>query len=157
MNNQILKLIGTQMDKNETVCDLSQISLNEKILKFIQDHLKKLEKDRIVMKRKIASAFPNDIDKNLFTEELQSNPNDIFDEEESIKFLSGEIGIELTKDDKDAYELIHLVGFQRLALQMIGSMFAPANKKKAAMSWEEIKKLIVSIRLELGLSSSIPI
>ena len=36
----ILKLIETQMNKNETVCDLSQISLNEEILEFIQDHLK---------------------------------------------------------------------------------------------------------------------
>ena len=35
MNNQILKLIETQMNKNETVYDLSQISLNEEILKKI--------------------------------------------------------------------------------------------------------------------------
>lgn len=40
MSNQILKLIGTQMNKNQTVCDLSQISLNEEILKSIQDHLR---------------------------------------------------------------------------------------------------------------------
>jgi len=40
MNNHNLKLVETQMNKNETVCDLSRVSLDEEILEFIEDHLK---------------------------------------------------------------------------------------------------------------------
>ena len=37
-------------------------------------------------------------------------------------------------------------------MQIVGALKAPINKKKIPMSWIEIKKLIIEIRLELGLT-----
>lgn len=45
-----------------------------------------------------------------------------------------------------------LIGYQRLAMQIIGALKSPINKKKTPMTWNEIKILIIEIRLELGLS-----
>ena len=44
-----------------------------------------------------------------------------------------------------------MVGYQRLALQIIGSLKVPISKKKEPMTWSEIHDLIIDIRNELGL------
>ena len=45
-----------------------------------------------------------------------------------------------------------LVGFQRLAMQIIGALKSPINKKKTPMEWNEINEILYELRLELGLS-----
>jgi hypothetical protein len=50
-----------------------------------------------------------------------------------------------------AIEIIGLVGYQRLAMQIIGGLQCPVNKAKVPLSWLEILALIVELRLELGL------
>ena len=53
-----------------------------------------------------------------------------------------------------AVEVIRLIGYQRLGMQIIGTLKVPINKKKVSMSWPEIKDLIVELRTELGLLST---
>ena len=50
-----------------------------------------------------------------------------------------------------AVEVVRLIGYQRLAMQIIGTLKVPINKKKVSMSWPEIKDLIIELRAELGL------
>lgn len=50
-----------------------------------------------------------------------------------------------------AVEIIGLVGYQRLSMQIIGALKSPINKKKPPMSWLDIKGLILELRSELGL------
>ena len=52
-------------------------------------------------------------------------------------------------------EIVALVGYQRLAMQIIGALKAPINKKKEPMGWNEIKILLVELWLELGLTGSV--
>lgn len=74
-----------------------------------------------------------------------------------IAFISGEIGSDVENLDEAAIEIIGLVGYQRLAMQIIGALNSPINKKKTPLSWIEIKSLIVDLRVELGLlPSNIP-
>jgi hypothetical protein len=55
---------------------------------------------------------------------------------------------------QDAVEIIGLVGYQRLSMQIIGALKSPINKKKLPMPWVDIKTLILELRSELGLPSS---
>jgi hypothetical protein len=55
---------------------------------------------------------------------------------------------------KIAIDIIGLVGYQRLAMQIIGGLQSPVNKAKVPLSWLEILALVVELRLELGLSRS---
>mmetsp|Transcript_35654 Transcript_35654/g.33800 ORF Transcript_35654/g.33800 Transcript_35654/m.33800 type:complete len:530 (-) Transcript_35654:55-1644(-) len=113
---------------------------------------KRLERERKVLKNKIAIAFRNDIDPSLLPENLPSpGPDDEFTKEEGIAFIAGEIGSEVDTLDEAAVEVIALVGYQRLAMQIIGALKAPISKKKVPMSWIEIKTLIGELRMELGL------
>ena len=54
-----------------------------------------------------------------------------------------------------AIEIIGLVGYQRLAMQIIGALKSPINKKKVPMTWIEIKALVIELRSELGLTSDV--
>jgi len=92
-----------------------------------------------------ADHLPPDIEK--------ASPDDVYDEVEGLKFLADEIGQPVDDLPTDAKATAQLVGFQRLALQMIGALNSPISKKKTPMSWEEIKHMIVELRGELGLSS----
>jgi small GTP-binding protein len=113
---------------------------------------KRLERERKVLKNKIAIAFRNDIDASLLPENLPSpGPDDEFTKEEGIAFIAGEIGSEIDTLDEAAIEVIRLVGYQRLAMQIIGALKSPISKKKIPMSWLEIKTLIDELRNELGL------
>ena len=64
--------------------------------------------------------------------------------------LSGEEDINLPPE---ARKLASWVGYQRLALQIIGALKAPISKKKIALSWVEISDIVVELRKELGLES----
>ena len=53
---------------------------------------------------------------------------------------------------KEAAEISAGVGYQRLALQIVGSLKVPISKKKEPMSWEGILALVLDIRTEVGLT-----
>lgn len=119
------------------------------LIKEEEEKKKRLERERRVLKKKIASAFIDKIDADKLPEGVVGNPEDVFDTEEGCTFLSSEIGQEKLCDE--AVECAELCGFQRLALQMIGALNAPISKKKTPMPWPEVKSLILGIREELGI------
>merc|ERR1711907_398338 len=114
-----------------------------------EEKRKRLERERRVLRNKIASAFIDKISPEKLPEGVEGNPEDIFDKDEGCKFLLSEIGQE--ELSAEALECAEMCGFQRLALQMIGALNAPISKKKSPMPWPEVKSLIVSIRDELGI------
>lgn len=123
------------------------------VSKAKEDIKRRLARERKVLKTKIAIAFTD-----LLSEENKPdlgdkapNPEDSFTEAEGINFLSSELGEDKENLPRLALEVAAMCGYQRLALQIVGSLKVPINKKKEAMSWEEIHSLIVDIRVELGL------
>lgn len=138
------------------------IWLNERVLtdsktKSKQDQKKRLQRERAVLKSKIVLAFADDVKEECKPDETdikKSNPEDLFTEEEGLTFLASELGEEVAAMPPSALEIASMVGYQRLALQIVGSLKVPISKKKEPMTWEEIHALIVEIRNELGLVTS---
>lgn len=117
------------------------------------DEIKRNEKERKVLKCKIAGTFSKLIEPSkLATLNIVIDPESIFTEDEGVTFLAAEIGEEAAFLEPLALKIAAGVGYQRLALQMIGAMKAPINKRKAAMKWEQIDELVTTLRNELGLS-----
>jgi hypothetical protein len=112
---------------------------------------KRLERERKVLKSKIASAFHSMLSAELADTVEPSKPDEIFTEQEGIEFLSSEIGVAVVDMADTAIELTKLVGQQRLAMSIIGGLFCPVSKKKPPMTWDQIRELIVEVRAELGL------
>ena len=105
-----------------------------------------------MLRNKIACAFLDQIDKNVKDVNIATaNPNDLYGETDGLAYLSGETGVDIANLDPIAVEVARLVGYQRLALQMVGAMSAPVNKKKAPLPWSQIRELVVELRKELGL------
>ena len=82
-----------------------------------------------------------------------SKPTNMVDSED-VKNI--EEGVHSTNKDFShipiqAKQIAWLVGYQKLALQMVGNMFAPITKKRRAMTWKEIKERRVGVRQELGI------
>ena len=50
-----------------------------------------------------------------------------------------------------AIEILKLIGYQRLSIQIVGALNSPISKKKIPMTWPEIKSLVLELRKELGL------
>ena len=123
----------------------------DSIAKEQDDAKQKFERDMRVLTNKIASAFYHQYDRVRYTEKVDENNEDVFTREEGVTFLGSEIGVELTENDLEALEAARLVGYQRLALQMIGAMYCPVSKKKSSIPWTEIINLVKNIRFELGL------
>jgi ADP-ribosylation factor-like protein 13B len=124
-------------------------------VKAKEDVNRRLARERKVLKNKISIAF---ID--LLSDENKPdlgdkapNPEDAFTEQEGLGFLSSELGEEVENLPRIALEVAAMVGYQRLALQIVGSLKTPISKKKDPMSWEDIHALVVEIRVELGLMS----
>jgi hypothetical protein len=119
----------------------------------LQDEAKKrIEKERKVLRNKIACAFPHLVSKSPIGDlVLPDAPEDVFTLEEGLAFLAGEIGEDTEALPPIALEIAALIGYQRLALQLVGALKAPISKKKAPLSWDEIKALIIELREELGL------
>lgn len=122
-------------------------------LKAQEEARKQLARERNVLKSKIASAFYHDIDPTKMPGNVFQSPQDIFDEMTGLQFLASEIG----EDDHSLEDIGKLtaagVGYQRLALQIIGGLKCPISKKKSPMSWKEIYDLVLEIRSELGLEN----
>ncbi len=114
---------------------------------------KRIERERKVLKNKIASAFVHSlvpaVREALGAEEDLQN---VFTEEEGLTFLAAEIGEESSSGLPDiAADISRMVGYQRLALQIIGALKAPISKKKVAMEWPAILELVRELREELQL------
>ena len=54
-----------------------------------------------------------------------------------------------------ALEVMRLIGYQRLSIQIVGALNSPISKKKTPMTWLEIKGLVMELRAELGLPPDI--
>ena len=135
---------------------------NDTYTKLKEETLKRLEREKYVLKTKIALAFYTLINPILLSNTLNKTTlddppvvvvtekdQDLFTEEEAIPFLTSEINA--TELDEGGRRVAMLVGYQRLALQIVGGMYAPINKHKAALSWAEIEGIVLEIRAQLGL------
>jgi small GTP-binding protein len=124
-------------------------------LKQLEEQQKRMQRERKVLKNKILSAFVEQVDPAILAADSTlsptANPEDVYTQEEGETFLANEIGEEVASLPPIALEVAGLVGYQRLALQMVGALKAPISKKKTPMDWDEIKALVVGIRSELGL------
>lgn len=128
----------------------TRVSADTKV-KESEERRRRLERERKVLRGKIAEAFFEKIDRSLAPDVEPAKPDDIFTAEEGANFLAAEIGVTAESLDPLAIEICSLVGQQRLALAIVGGLFCPVSKKKAAMSWAEIKELVLEVRSEIGL------
>lgn len=141
----------------DTICNavLSNYEvINERVkqdsaVKAQEEARKRIEKERRVLRNKIATAFIEHMSPEYIAENhLEPDKNNIFDVEEGVNFLVGEIGEELSPVGQ---KVAAMVGYQRLALQICGALKAPISKKKTPMTWDEIYTLVSELRDELGL------
>ncbi len=136
------------------------IALNDRVIvdteaKGKEDQKKRLARERKVLKNKMILAFADSVKEEFKPDETdlkKSNPEDSFTQEEGLSFLGAELGEEVSALPSTALEIASMVGYQRLALQIVGSLKVPISKKKDPMEWTEIHSLIVEIREELGLA-----
>lgn len=139
----------TQIQQNYSTLH-ERVEADSKV-KQLEEQQKRLLKERKVLKNKIMAAFADQVDPSLLPEGMTTNPEDVYTKEEGEVFLANEIGEELASLPPIALEIARLIGYQRLALQMVGAFKAPISKKKTPMSWEEIQTLVMELRSELGL------
>jgi Arf/Sar family protein len=141
----------------DTICQavLSNYNvLNERVkrdsaVKAQEEARKRIEKERRVLRNKIATAFIEHMPAEYIAENhIEPDKNNIFDVHEGVGFLVGEIGEEL---NEIGHKVAAMVGYQRLALQIVGALKAPISKKKTPMTWDEIYTLVSELRDELGL------
>ena len=113
---------------------------------------KRIERERKVLRNKIASAFIDHLPKALVESlQVERDEKNIFDVDEGISFLASEIGEDAATFPEIGRKISAMIGYQRLALQIVGALKSPINKKKVPMSWEEIYALVEELRHELGL------
>ena len=110
---------------------------------------KRQEKERKILRNKILCAFPHKVDKAFVTEDTPKEPEDTFSVEDGETFLAAEIGVDVLPPI--GVQVAALIGYQKLALQMVGAFIHPISKKKKAMTWEACHALVVELRHELGI------
>lgn len=145
----LIKVIQDQYDALN-----SRVEVDTK--RNLQDEARKrIEKDIKILRNKIACAFPSLVDASKLPAGHLTEPEDCFSVEDGLLYLSQEIGEDLAGLAETAKEIARLVGYQKLALSMVGNMFAPVNrKKKTPLSWAEIKEVVLACRKELGIVES---
>ncbi|CAM9351803.1 unnamed protein product [Ectocarpus sp. 13 AM-2016] len=121
-------------------------ALNERVQHDLQDmetefQLEKERKQLQVMRGLLRKAFP---------QVEGGEREDCFDESEGLEFLTSEVGLEPGTLDAEGAEIASLVGYQKLALQMVGNMKSPISRKNRAWNWGEIRQLILDLRREVG-------
>jgi len=120
--------------------------------KKVEEAKKRLARERKVLRNRIAMAFTDRIAPEKMPDNLPAaGADDTFTREEGIDFIAGEIGVDRAQLDPAAVEIIAMVGYQRLAMQIVGALKSPINKKKTPMEWAEIREMVVELRVELGL------
>nr|QXF29025.1 Arl13 [Vischeria sp. CAUP Q 202] len=90
--------------------------------------------------------------KGLIDRALIQDKEECFSNKEGLEFLAAELGEEVGALESVAMAVAEAVGYQKLALQMVGAMRCPISKKKVPLQWDEIATVISDIRRELGLS-----
>lgn len=146
----IILICKSILERYPTLKDRVNNDIQEK---KIEENRQRLERERKVLRNKIATAFMNDLPPEKVVEmQLEPDLNNIFDEQEGIQFLAAEIGEDVTNFPEIGKRISKLVGYQRLALQIIGGLKSPISKKKTPMTWEEILDIILELRKELNLS-----
>jgi small GTP-binding protein len=134
--------------------------LNERVRgdtvrKSAEEAQKRVAKERKVLKNKIACAFLQDVDQDFVAaHQIEADPANIFTEEEGLTYLASEIGEDINTLCEQAKEVAHMVGYQKLALTIIGGLKSPVSKKKVPMEWQELYDLVADLRRELGLCRS---
>jgi small GTP-binding protein len=133
-------------------------ALNQRVLddyKSFQEQLamEHFEKKKKLLGELIQDAFNPTIPDGLEGEKREKYIKDlnVMSEEEGLEFLSLEIGAE-NGLPKDAAAVARLVGFQRLALQIVGEWSAPVSKSKTAKTWAEIEGIVKDVRSKLDIS-----
>lgn len=124
----------------------------------IADSQRRLEREKRVLKIKIAQAFHSYIAPDILQDLDYSQGDDMgsLNEDAAVKFLASEIGIDSTTElPPQAITIVSLLGRQRIALQIVGSMYVPINKSRNALSWTEILNIVIDLREELGLRQNI--
>jgi len=89
----------------------------------------------------------------------EGEKTEVLEEQEGYKYLADEISSTVDQLEEKAKEACRLVGFQRLAVQMIGEMKVPVSKKKTPWTLDEILAHIRELREELKIpedAKSIP-
>lgn len=110
----------------------------------------RVAKERKVLKNKIASAFLSSCDPAyIAAHQIEEEPANIFSEEEGLTYLASEIGEDVPGLSDLAKQVGALVGYQKLALTIIGGLKAPVSKKKVPMTWPQIHEMVVDLRKEL--------
>lgn len=132
--------------------ELTERTAVDSKMKEKQDQQKRLARERKVLKNKICETFPDAVKEECKPgADVKINPDDIFNGEDGIKFLSEEIGEEVAALPQIALDICSMVGYQRMALQIVGGLKVPISKKKDPMSWEQIQTMLLEIREEVGL------
>lgn len=101
------------------------------------------EKERRVFKNSLCKAFALNGEQRV----------DVLKQKEGEEFLAHEIGLSghLTLPPQGK-EICSLVGYQRFALMIVGSMISNRSKQKRSWSWTELLSYVHSVRCELNLS-----
>jgi signal recognition particle receptor subunit beta len=131
-------LLDTIFARWEILKERVQADMSDMEAAFAQE---REQKKRNVLKKLLIKAFPAE----------GEAAQDTFEPEEGLEFLSSELGVARGDICADAHQAAKLVGYQKLALQMIGNMKEPVSKKVEPKAWEEILALLVSLREEVGL------
>eukprot|EP01039_Chlorochromonas_danica_P009545 gene9545-10550_t len=119
-------------------------------VKVAEEAQARLQKEKKVLRNKIASAFFDQLDPEIIQQlEIEADPKNVFTVEEGEAFLAAEIGEEAL--NPIALDIAAMTGYQRLALQIVGALKVPISKKKVPMTWDEIHALIKELREELRL------
>jgi hypothetical protein len=113
----------------------------------IREAKEKAEKDRRVLTKSLCKAFGKDVETGG-----EGPVEDVFSVEDGHEFLAQEIGFlkaeELVEEGR---EICEIVGYQKLAMMMVGGMFAPISSKKRKWTWPEIKAHVLEVKAEIGL------
>lgn len=143
-------LLTTIMEKFD---DLNLKVQRDSEVKAQLDEIRRLQKERYVLKCKIACAFVGQIAPAVLAPlNIVEDPKALFTAEEGVTFLAAEIGEEVANLHPLGVKIAGDLGNQRLALQMVGALKVPVNKKREPMSWEQIDELVTTLRTELGLN-----
>lgn len=114
---------------------------------------KRVAKERKVLKNKIASAFIATADPEyIAAHQIEAEPENVFSEEDGLVYLASEIGEDVEGLSDMAKQVAACVGYQKLALTIVGGLKTPVSKKKTPMEWPEIHKLVSELRNELGVT-----
>lgn len=114
---------------------------------------KRIAKERKVLKNKIASAFFTTADPEyIAAHQIQAEPESVFSQEDGLIYIASEIGEDVEGLSDLAKQVAEYVGYQKLALTIIGGLKTPVSKKKVPMEWPEILQLVSELRGELGLA-----